>query len=109
MGEAKRRRASETPVESIFPGEHGPVQPEIADLLRKVVDALQKGFPGHGITLFLNEKEPSAGRTLPRFNYVSTEDRADMIAVLKAFIAKTEDAWAKVEKIADDPPTEVRQ
>jgi hypothetical protein len=42
---------------------------------------------------------------LPRFNYASSGRRPDMLAVLRAFIAKQEAETAKLDKINNAAPT----
>ena len=62
------------------------------------------------MTLFIAEAEAPAGENRdPRFNYASTANREDMIAVLEAFVLKQRSAAAKLDKIADEPPTEMKQ
>lgn len=98
--------------DEIFPdGRHAPIQPEIHELMNKVAGALKDTFgPNYDITLFVAERTPPAGvDRLPRFNYISTAERPDMLAVLKAFIEKNEATAAKVDKIADEPPTSTPQ
>lgn len=108
MNRHERRKLSrDASPEEIFPGRHGPVQASVADQLRSVIHALEEGFPGYNITLFIAERD-AEGR-MPRFNYASTGAREDMIAVLKAFILKNEAEGATVEKINDEPPTPTKQ
>ena len=96
--------------DEIFPGRHGPVQPQVVDQMMRVMDALQEGFPGYNITLFIAERDvPEGEDRLPRFNYASTGEREDMLAVLEAFIAKNREEGAAVDKIAEAPPTDTRQ
>jgi hypothetical protein len=105
-----RKRASETPQARIFPGAHGPLQSNAAAIMRAVMQAIQETYPGWEITLFLAEKyAPAGAQRLPRFNYASTAARADMVAVLEAFIAKNKAEAPKLNRISDDPPTETRQ
>lgn len=101
---AKRMSRDATPDE-IFPGGAKPIPVKTADVMTAVMEKLEEFFPGFHITMFLAEKEPSEGRELPRFNYMSTAERPDMIAVLKAFIAKEAIEGPKLERIKDDPPT----
>jgi hypothetical protein len=111
MGEAKRRKLSRDAAPGeIFPGSHGPVQSQtLVEAMTLVMDTLKKLFGEQfHISLFLAEKESSEGRELPRFNYMSTAEREDMIAVMKAFVAKNSD-FAKAEKINEEPPTNARQ
>jgi len=58
--------------------------------MRQLVKDAQKMWPGSELTVFVFEPPKTAkeqGR-LPRFNYASTVERADMLAVLEAFIDK---------------------
>lgn len=108
----KRRKLARhgTPDEIFPPSQpHGPIQPEIHERMNKVADALRLAFPGCDITLFVAERDATAGRKYPRFNYISTAAREDMVAVLKAFVAKNNAEAGKVDKIMDPPPTRTRQ
>jgi len=94
MGEAKRRKLSRdaTPAE-IFPGGHGPAQTEVVGIMKATIEALREALPGYTFTLFVAEPDAvadTAGRD-PRFNYMSTAERADMVAVLAAFCLKNKD------------------
>jgi hypothetical protein len=83
--------------EEIFPGQHGPVRGlegvGKGDVMTNLLTALQKLMPGWQFTLFMFEPPEQAAKAnrLPAFNYGSTVDRPDMLAVLKAFILKNED------------------
>ena len=112
MNRHERRKLARhaTTKDEIFPGRHGPMQPEIADVMVRVMDALKEGFPNHDITLFISERDvPEGEDRLPRFNYASTGEREDMLAVLEAFVAKHREEGAALDKIAETPPTETRQ
>lgn len=96
--------------DEIFPGKHGPVQPEVADNMARTMRALQAIFgDNYDITLFIAERNATGGRDAPRFNYASTADRCDMYAVLRAFLAKNSALAETLDKIADAPPTEQKQ
>ncbi|WBU27526.1 hypothetical protein OOZ54_12560 [Rhodopseudomonas palustris] len=58
-------------------------------------------MPGWDFTIFMFEPPAAAAAAnrLPAFNYGSTVQRADMLAVLKAFIMKNEDP-AEYERLA---------
>lgn len=107
----RRKLSRDATTEEIFPGEtHAPIQTVVRENMLAVMDVLKKAFPKHDVTLFIAERDVPAGeKRLPRFNYASTAERADMLAVLRAFIAKHEASAAKVDKIADEPPTASRQ
>ena len=86
------------------------IDPYDAEKMTKIVVALQAMFgSNYNITLFIGERKPTGGRDAPRFNYMSTADRRDMHAVLRAFLAKNEAIGATLDKIADAPPTERAQ
>lgn len=109
MNRHDRRKASRHATDDeIFPGSHGPIQSDIRDLMNRTAEALQKVFPGFDITLFVAERAGKDGAE-PRFNYISTADRRDMYAVLRAFLAKNEAIAGKLDKIDDAPPTDSRQ
>lgn len=107
----ERKRARDATPDEIFSGPHGPLQASIADVLPRVMDELRRVFPGYELTLFVAEPAGigSAEDRLPRFNYISTAARPDMLAVLKAFVAKNEAAAPKLDRFEDAPPTETRQ
>lgn len=115
MNRRDRRRSAklsrDAKPEEILRGEHGPVQDDAGKLMKAMLEVCQKAFPNYGITLFVNEREVLDGADrLPRFNYASTENRADMIAVLKSFIQRHETGVDdKVDRINDAPPTATKQ
>jgi hypothetical protein len=111
MNRHQRRKLSRhAKPEEILPGGHGPIVNEIRDRMIAVMDVLRKGFPGCDITLFISERNAPAGENRdPRFNYISTADRRDMLAVLEAFVAKHRAEGAKLDAIADEPPTGSKQ
>ena len=100
----KQRRAQRKPArnatpEEIFPGQHGPVQNSLAelmpDLVRIIQDELGSNFT---VTLFVAEVEPPATeKRLPRFNYVSSANREDM---REAFLSLTSAGRAMYEELA---------
>ena len=74
--------------------------------MRAMLETCTDVFPGYAVTMFVFEPEELADREhrMPRFNFASTAPRADMIAVLKAFIAEQERDGAKLDKIDVEPP-----
>lgn len=97
--------------DEIFPAAHGPVQSGLGDLMKAAVDALRDQLgPNFDITLFVAERTPADGADrLPRFNYMSTAHREDMLAVLDAFVLKQRLAGPKLDKINGAPPTGAKQ
>jgi len=108
---AKRKLARDATPAEIFPADHGPVQSGLVDLMKATIDALREHLGSNfDVTLFVAERAPPADEPrLPRFNYISTACREDMLAVLEAFAAKNRQAATKLDKINDEPPTGVRQ
>lgn len=102
--------------DEIFPGQHGPANlPGKGDVITNLLSALRELMPGWDFTLFAFEPPSQAARDgrLPRFNYGSTVERADMIAVLKAFILKNEnpaeyERQAKLDEFQQQQSTEGR-
>lgn len=98
----KEKLARDAKPEDILPGGHGPTNlPGAGDVMTRILRSLQEWMPGWDFTLFAFEP-PSRAKAedrLPRFNYGSTVERADMLAVLKAFIMKNEDP-SKYERMA---------
>lgn len=112
MGESRRRKLARdtTDPEEIFPAGHGPVQSETVAFMHTLLGAVREALPNFDVTIFLSEREVLDGTDrLPRFNYGSTADRPDMLAVLKAFVAKNEVAASALDKINDPPPSGARQ
>jgi hypothetical protein len=115
MNRHQRRRdqklSRDASPDEIFPAGHGPVQRSVVDLMTAALDGLRKALgPNYHVTLFVAERVPPAEEArLPRFNYMSTGHREDMLAVLEAFVAKNRAAAPKLDRIADDPPTDVPQ
>lgn len=96
--------------EEIFPDKHAPVQTEVADVMTATLRAMQDMLgKNYDITLFVAERNAAVGRDAPRFDYMSTAERADMYAVLRAFLAKNEALSQTLDKIKDEPPTGARQ
>jgi hypothetical protein len=97
--------------EEILPAGHGPVQRNLVDTMTDVVKVLGQHLgKNYDVTLFVAERLPADGSDrLPRFNYISTAARPDMIAVLDAFAAKQKAMGETLDKIADAPPTETQQ
>jgi hypothetical protein len=107
MGEVKRKRARDASNDEILPGGHGPAQSQALNLMRGILKTCQAAYLGFELTLFAFEPVANAEREgrLPRFNYASTVQRPDMLAVLRAFIAKQEAEAAKLDKINNAAPT----
>lgn len=103
----KAKLSRDAAPDEIFPAGHGPVRgmEKIGkgDVMSKLLTVLKELMPGWEVTLFLHEppEQAKAADRLPAFNYGSTVDRPDMLAVLKAFIMKNEDPaeYAKLAKI----------
>lgn len=108
---ATRKSARDATPDEIFPAAHGPVQSGIVDDMTAAVDALREHLgPNFDVTLFVAERLPPADEDrLPRFNYMSTACREDMLAVLDAFVLKNRDAAPKLDRINDAPPTGAKQ
>mgnify|MGYP001806246138 CR=1 FL=1 len=96
MGEAARKKLARdaSSEENLIPGTHRPAQPEAAEFMRRTLDVFRRSLPGYDFALFVIEKPEHAEARDPRFNYASTIERPDMIALLKAFIAQNEDMAA---------------
>jgi len=107
MNRHERRRAKklsrDASIDEIFVGSHGPIPGDTATKMTAAIEVLLEGFPNCDVTLFVAEKEATEGRDLPRFNYISSAERPDMIAVLKAFVAKNEVEGPTLDKIKDEP------
>ncbi len=106
-----RKLARNASASEIFPAPHGPVQSNLVNLMRVAVDALREQLgKNFDITLFVAERLPADGSDrLPRFNYMSTAAREDMVSVLKAFAEKNAAIGAKLDKIEETPPTGTAQ
>lgn len=100
--------------DEILPGGHGPVNlPGKGDVMTNLLNALRELMPGWEFTLFAfepPETAKTAGR-LPRFNYGSTVEREDMLAVLDAFILKNKDPaeyarMAQLDKLRTEQTTQ---
>lgn len=91
------KRASEARPEDILHGSFAPVRGleklGKRDVMTELLDTMQELLPGWQFTLFMFEPPECAAacKRLPVMNYGSTVERADMLAVLKAFILKNED------------------
>ncbi|MGY3393406.1 hypothetical protein ACVWW6_005997 [Bradyrhizobium sp. USDA 3311] len=108
---AQRKLSRDARPEEIFPERHGPVQLGLREMMPGIVRIVERQLgPNYHVTLFIGEKDAPPGEDrLPRFNYCSSANREDMIAVLEAFILKQRVEGAKLDRIADEPPTGVRQ
>lgn len=97
--------------DEILPSRHGPVQTGLVDVMKAAVDVLREHLgANYHITLFVAEASVPAGEDrLPRFNYMSTAAREDMLAVLAAFVEKNRAAGPSIDKIHDEPPTGAKQ
>ncbi len=112
MNRHQRRKLSRNATnEEIFPGKHAPIlETGAAETMTKTMKALQAIFgDNYDITMFIAERTATEGRSEPRFNYMSTADRRDMCAVLRAFLAKNEALGKTLDKIEDEPPSAARQ
>lgn len=110
MNRKERRKLSRhATTAEIFPEGHKPIPSETQRVMISVMHILKDAFPGFEITMFLAEKKVQPGQSAPRFNYMSTADRRDMIAVLRAFIEKHEAVAPKLERFNEKPPTETPQ
>jgi hypothetical protein len=105
------KQARHATTEEIIPGDHGPVQTKLVDLMKVAVDAIREELgSNYDVTLFVAERTPPANeRRLPRFNYMSTAARKDMIAVLKAFADRNALLGQTLDKLNDAPPTGTAQ
>lgn len=108
------KSARSTRRDKILQGAHGPANlPGAGDVMTNLLSALRELVPGWEFALFAIEPPDRAkadGR-LPRFNYGSTVERADMLAVLEAFILKNKDpakyaSLAKLDEFASNQQTE---
>lgn len=110
-GNREPKLARDAGPEEIFPAEHGPVQSGVVDMMRAALEVVQESLgPNFDITMFVAERlPPSDEDRLPRFNYMSTASREDMIAVLEAFVLKQRITGSKLDKIRDAPPTRSKQ
>lgn len=108
---AQQKRSRDATNEEIFPGAHGPLQETAKNAMRQIMRDARDRWPGYQFAMFVFEPAEVAARDgrAPRFNYASTVERADMLAVLRAFIAQNETIGAKLDKIEDAPPTEAKQ
>lgn len=111
LDRAKPKLSRDATPEEVFPDDlpgrgHAPIQSAVVDVMRLVVDTLRQQLPGFEVTLFVAEShELTKGKRLPRFNYMSSAEREDMLAVLKAFIAKNERDGSVLDRINNPPPT----
>ena len=90
---------------------HGPIQSSLRDVMPKMVRIIQNEIgPAFTVTLFIAEIAPPLDENREaRFSYCSSAERADMIAVLEAFIKKQREVGEKLDKIEETPPTETPQ
>lgn len=102
-----KKFAADATDDEIFPGSHGPVQPQVQPLMQVALEELGALLPGYDFTLFAAQK-PAEGGPFPRFNYMSTASRDDMFAVLRAFLAKNSGIAEKLDRIKDAPPSGAR-
>ena len=97
--------------ENLVPGTYKPITEQVADQMRDIINVFEKAFPGHQIALIFGtpptEKDP-----MGRANFASNCDRRDMIAIMKAYIARAEDpssSLAKTENFYNqEPPTDAK-
>jgi hypothetical protein len=56
---------------------------------RDIAEALRRALPkGVGFTLFIFDQDKAEERKPGHFTYISTADRADMVATLRDFLGK---------------------
>ena len=67
---------------------HGQVPDK--EIIRDMVVSCCDAFPNHAVTVLVSER-PSSNNPSPRFYYASTADRADLVPMLKAFVANEEE------------------
>lgn len=108
---AQKKLARDASPSEVFPERHGPLQTSLAGTMQAAVEVLRDHLgTNFDVTLFVAERLPADGADrLPRFNYISTAERPDMIAVLRAFIEKQAVEGPKLDKINEEPPTGARQ
>lgn len=85
-----------------------PNVPDTAERLQATMRGLTKIFPGCHVTLLVAPPDLETGKH-DTANYISTADRADMIAVMKEFIARQHEIPENLRAINDQPPTETAQ
>jgi hypothetical protein len=91
--------------EEIFPPNepHAPIQTGIDEPMRKIVTDIQHHMgPNYTVTLFIAQVKNPTGQ-LPRFNYASTAEREDMLAVLDAFVQRYRKDAPVLDKIEQPP------
>ena len=95
MGEAKRKNAAEaSDDENSIPRTHGPASAQSTHIMRAVMDVLRETYPGCQFTMFVFEPPAPGTEYNGRYNYASTVDREDMLAVLRSFIARADETAA---------------
>lgn len=102
--------------DEILQGDHGPVNmPGQGDVMTNILNTLRELMPGWEFALFAFEPPADAkeNQRLPRFNYGSTVERPDMLAVLDAFILKNKDPaeyarQAKLDELRQQQTTQGR-
>lgn len=100
MGEAKRKNAAQgTDDENSVPGTHGPASEQSTHIMRAVMDVLRQNYPGCQFTMFVFEPPAPGTKYNGRYNYASTVDREDMLAVMRSFIARADEMAAIDEAI----------
>lgn len=107
MNRHERRKLARnaTPDENAVPGSHGPVQAQAGVIMKTIFETLRTVYPGYEMTVFVFEPARLArkeGRA-PRFNYASTVNRDDMIAVLEGFIKQSRETGEVLDRINDKP------
>jgi hypothetical protein len=80
-----------------FPGPHTELPADKKKMI-SVIEAIKEVFPRCHVTLFIADIEGKDGLP-PRFNYASTANRDDMVAVLKAFIERQENEKLKISLV----------
>lgn len=85
-----------------------PANPKTLAAIETLLALLQGAFPG-AVAMILIGELPAVEGEEPRFTYGATSSRADMIAVLRAFVDRQETLAPVLDKIGDDPPPASRQ
>ncbi len=92
MGEAKRKLArNASDEENSIPGSHGPASEKSQHIMVAIMQTLKEVYPECDCSIFVFEKAPAGSDRNDRYNYASTVERADMNAVLRAFLARQDE------------------
>jgi hypothetical protein len=97
MGEAKRKLARDAGDDlNAIPGTHGPASAKSQHIMVAIMQTVKEVYPDCDCSIFVFEKAPAGSDRNDRYNYASTVDRADMNAVLRAFLAR-QDEMARID------------